>query len=184
MTVRRVPMAELAAVMDAQLSAGGTAILPVTGGSMLPMLRSDRDSVTLSPLAHSLVPGDVILYRRESGQYVLHRVVRILPGGGLLCCGDNQWKTDQVAHTQVLAVVTSFRRKGREHRCNSGGYRFYAGAWTALLPVRRPILLCRRLLGRIIRKGKSWRGMRKDEVEKRAVRHTGGGGPDRPGGGL
>lgn len=184
MTVRRVPMAQLAAAMEVQFAAGGTAVLPVTGGSMLPMLRGGRDSVTLAPPVHSPVRGDVVLYRRGSGQYVLHRVVRLLPDGGLLCCGDNQWKTERVALTQVLAMVTSFHRKGLEHRCDTGGYRLYAGGWTALLPVRCPILFCRRLLGRIVRKARESRGIWKDEVEKSAVRHTGGGGPGRSGGGL
>ena len=55
------------------------------GVSMLPMLRPNRDSVTLSPLPRQLKKYDLPLYRRNNGRYVLHRVVKV--GKTYTCMG-------------------------------------------------------------------------------------------------
>lgn len=147
MEVRRIPMEQLGPLLEEQLR-GGSARLPVTGSSMLPMLRHGRDVVGLVSLEGRPGRGDVMLYRRADGQYVLHRVIRMVDGETCLCCGDNQWQRELVPLSRGIARVDRFCRGGRWYevdRCKS--YQLYTRLWTGLFPVRRPILWVRRGLG-------------------------------------
>ena len=147
MEIRRIPMEQLGPLLEEQL-AHGSAQLPVTGSSMLPMLREGRDLVRLVKADGPLDRGEVLLYRRENGQYVLHRLIRMADDETCLLCGDNQWEREFLPRCRVIARVEAVCRAGtwidlHSHR----GYLCYKFLWTALFPVRRPIILARRLLG-------------------------------------
>ena len=97
------------------------------GASMLPMLREGRDSVVLSR-ARKIRKYDVILYQRENGQYILHRVVGV--GETYTCIGDNQFELERgITAEQIVAVCTSFTRKGKKCSPNSPKWRTYAIFW-------------------------------------------------------
>ena len=145
----RLPIEQIVPVLQLQLEQGGKAPLQVTGSSMHPMLQNHRDAVLLEQVTRPLQKGDIIFYRRESGAYVLHRIVKLLDTEHYICSGDNQWQPEAVSADQVIAVVAAFKRKGKQYSVEHAGYRRYVGLWTALFPVRRPILSARRLLGRI-----------------------------------
>lgn len=51
--------------------------LIISGNSMSPFLIHGRDTVYLSRLERPVRKGDVLLYQRESGAYILHRVYRV-----------------------------------------------------------------------------------------------------------
>lgn len=146
-----IPMEELAALLQTQLAAGGRAILVVTGSSMMPMLHNRRDRVVLEPPV-DLRRTDVILFRRESGAYILHRIVR-MGEEVMLCSGDNQWEPETVLRSQVVAKVTEFTRKGKTFRVGRGFWHLWARFWTGIFPVRRPLIALRRWVGRLGRKG-------------------------------
>lgn len=150
MEVRRIPMEQLGPLLEEQLR-GGFARLPVTGSSMLPMLRHGRDVVGLVPLTGTPERGDVLLYRRKDGQYVLHRMIRMEDGETCLCCGDNQWERELVPLSRVMARVDRFCRAGRWYGVEDAGYQLYSRLWTGLFPVRRPMIWVRRGLGRLRR---------------------------------
>lgn len=134
-------------LMAETLAAGRSVRLSPRGVSMLPMLRQGRDSVVLSPITGRLKRYDLPLYRRDNGQYVLHRVVRA--GESYTCMGDNQFVPEPgLRHEQMLAVVTAFTRGGREYSTANVGYRLYCRVWCAVRPVRR---LFRRAAGVALR---------------------------------
>lgn len=142
-------MQELAQVLLLQLEQAGQTELTVTGSSMLPMLDDRRDKVVLISRAPKV--KDVAFYKRDSGHYVLHRIVRE-KDGMFICSGDNQWELETVRPDQVIAVVDSWYHKGKHKTPNGLGYKIYVGFWVGLLPLRRPILAVRRAVGRLIRK--------------------------------
>ena len=151
MEVLRIPMEQLCPLLEEQLE-HGAARLPVTGSSMLPMLKQGRDVVRLVRLRGIPVSGDVLLYRRENGQYVLHRLIRMEGDENCLFCGDNQWEGEIVPLSGVIARVDGVWRGGRWINLErKGSYLCYQRIWTALFPVRRPILGVRRLLGLLCR---------------------------------
>ncbi len=140
-------MEQLVQLVLLQLEQGGFAYLIITGSSMRPLFREQTDRVRLVPVEH-LAAGDIILYQRANGQYVLHRIMRLVDEKTYICCGDNQWEREVVEAYQLLAVVSHFYRGKKEYSIRHFGYRCYVRVWGALLPVRRPILAVRRRLGK------------------------------------
>lgn len=135
-------MDDLIPLFRERLAAGQTVRFSPMGVSMLPMLREGRDSVVLSPVPERLRKYDLPLYRRDNGAYVLHRVTAV--GETYTCIGDNQFVCEPgIRHDQIIAVVTQFRRKGREHSVMEPGYRLYCILWHHSRPIRH---FCRRLL--------------------------------------
>ena len=63
--------------------------LNISGSSMTPFLVHSRDTVYLSKVTRPLKKGDMILYRRDNGAYILHRIYRVAPDGYWLV-GDAQ----------------------------------------------------------------------------------------------
>ena len=147
----KVPMESLYEVILLQLQNGGKATLVVTGVSMKPMLIEHRDSVLLTPVTEKPKPGDIFLYRRESGTFVLHRLVGIMPEGYLFC-GDNQCVREKVTQDQLLAIVSGFTRKGKQYSLKNPLYRLYVFMCVRLFFLRRTYIRLRRRTGRLCRK--------------------------------
>lgn len=111
--------------------------LVVTGGSMTPFLAPGRDQVFLSKIDRPLKRGDVILYRRNSGQYVLHRICRIR-GESLSLVGDAQTVIEEgIRPEQALALVTAVQRKGKILKPDSFCWLFFEKIWICMIPLRR-----------------------------------------------
>ena len=151
MQTRAIPMEELTELIMLQLENGGKAKLTVTGVSMMPMLRSRKDVVDLIPVNGPQKAGEVILYRRENGQYVLHRIIKVTKDG-YICSGDNQAMQEPVAHSQLLAVMEGFTHNGKTYQRTSWGYRCYTWIWVNLFIFRKPYIAVRRFCSRIRRK--------------------------------
>lgn len=125
---QHVKMAELLPIMLEGLANGKEVKLSPMGISMLPMLRQGIDSVILSPLPQKLKKYDLPLYRRDNGQFVLHRIVKA--GDDYTCMGDNQFAEETgIRHDQMIAVVTSFTRGEKKHSVEEFPYRLYCSLW-------------------------------------------------------
>lgn len=146
-----IPMEELVKIIRLQLETAGRANLTVTGCSMLPMLRQHRDSVILAPISDRLKPGDIALFQREDGRYVLHRVISLLPEGYRFC-GDNQAIPETVTQQQLIARAVGYCKKGKEHTMNGLGYRLYRWSRVRLFFIRKYYIALRRKLGRLRRR--------------------------------
>ncbi len=129
-------MASLSPLMEELLSQGKSVEITVSGISMYPMLCHRVSRVRLAP-AGVLKKGDLPLYRRDNGAFVLHRVIAV-ENESYTCCGDNQWRLERgIRQDQIIAVVTDFARKNRWISCESGIYRLYWKFWVAIRPLRR-----------------------------------------------
>ena len=77
--------------------------LRISGSSMAPFLVHQRDTVHLCQLRRPPKVGDIVLYQRDSGAYVLHRVCKVR---GTLCdlIGDAQQTVETgVRRDQIFA---------------------------------------------------------------------------------
>ena len=123
----------LDAVMDIileKLEAGGTVTFTPHGTSMLPMLRDGEDVVVLKKPQGRLHLFDIPLYRRDNGQYVLHRVIDFCRDGTYILCGDNQFAKEKgITDSQIIAVISGFVRKGKAYSVKSFRYRVYVNFW-------------------------------------------------------
>lgn len=131
-------MTSLSPLMREVLQSGGTVELTVSGNSMWPMLRHRVSRVRLTG-ADALRKGDLPLYQRTNGKFILHRIVAA-EAGTYTCCGDNQWSVEPgLTGEQMIAVVTHFARKNKWVSVDSGAYRLYWRFWLAVRPLRRLI---------------------------------------------
>lgn len=122
--------------------------LVITGNSMYPFLSHGRDTVYLRNVREPLKKGDMVLYRRRNGQYILHRI--LAAGDRLTLLGDNQVNPEPgIMPEQVLAVVSAVRRRGKLLQPGDPVWNFYENAWLRMIPLR-PYLMAihRRLTGR------------------------------------
>lgn len=85
--------------------------LVISGNSMTPFLVHQRDTVYLSKVDSQLKCGDMVLYQRDNGRYILHRILRV-NGDFYTMIGDAQIHPEpEIRKDQVRAVVTAVRRK-------------------------------------------------------------------------
>ena len=130
-------MRELSPLLEEILASGGAAELTVTGRSMEPLLHDRKSRVRLQSAPETLPRGAIALYKRTSGQYVLHRVA-VCRGETYDFCGDAQWNLEPgLRRAQILAVVTEFCRENRWVPVTNAGYGLYWRALLAIRPVRR-----------------------------------------------
>lgn len=135
--------------MERCLQELGYVLVPTKGTSMWPLLQEGKSVVQLTARdGRPLKTGDVVLYRREDNQLVLHRIVRVLQADTYLLCGDHQWKPcELVRDEQILAVSQGFIRNGRPFDEHIWWYRLYQMLWNRNLTVRRFCLALLRLSG-------------------------------------
>lgn len=106
------------------------------GVSMLPLLRQGKDLFTV----HRKGPerckvGDVVLYR-HGNDYVLHRVIEARLQDYVIL-GDNcLTKEYGVTDTDIIGIMTSYVRGGKEYSVNSSGYRCYSFLMLHSIPLR------------------------------------------------
>ena len=96
--------------LEKALNEVGFVCMPFKGTSMLPLFVEGRDKVCIYKYEPNkpLKKGDIILYKRESGLYVLHRIMAF-KGEEMVLCGDNHTTLEYgVKYSQVLGVCTGY----------------------------------------------------------------------------
>ena len=89
--------------------------IPITGTSMNPLLYQNRDFVRIVKPQLPLKLGDIPLYRRNDGAFVLHRVVAIKDNGEYVMCGDNQFILEYgITDKNIIGVAKTLIIDGKE----------------------------------------------------------------------
>ena len=125
------------------LAEGQEVIILTKGNSMLPYLRSEKDSVALEKKAVVEV-GDIVLAHLGEGRYVLHRIFAI-DGDAVTLMGDGNVRgQEHCTKSDISGTVVRFiKASGREKVPGKGRI------WRFFLPVRRYILAFHRRILRI-----------------------------------
>ncbi len=109
-------MASLEPLIREAIRDGGQFILTPKGVSMLPTIKPICDKIVLVE-AHNIEKNDIVLYKRKSGMYVAHRIMKI-KNGQYTMCGDNQFAfEDGIDKDQIIALVSQVRKA--DGRCLS-----------------------------------------------------------------
>ncbi len=144
---------EISASLEEIISAGGHFTLCVSGSSMNPFLVHGRDFVRLIKCTpQDLKKGRILLFRRDNGELVLHRVMCVLPDGCLVMNGDAQIWCETISPLQVIAAVSEIECKGKIISCKSFKYRTKIFLWQLLFPLRSLIFRVRNKLKRMRKK--------------------------------
>ena len=144
----KVSLSELYPAMCAMLDSGGQFLFYPDGVSMLPTIRAGRDGVLLSRL-DAIRRGDILLFRRRDGSFVLHRLVKLDKNGTLVMRGDNQYIDEGgILPDAVIGKVSAIIKGERKVLTSSLPFRFRSGLRLFFYPVRR---FFHRALGKIKR---------------------------------
>ena len=119
-----------------QLAKKGKLIYTNRGDSMMPLIKQDRDLLIIEKPHGRLKKYDVPLYKRDSGQYVLHRILKVRKNDYVIC-GDNRWvKEYGIRDRHIIGVMTAVVRNGKEISVNDWKYKLYVHLWCDFFPVR------------------------------------------------
>lgn len=145
-------MNDIIPLIKEQLKCNGEVSFTPKGRSMMPLLRDNQDTVTIGKTGKQLKKYQMVLYVRKTGQYVLHRVVKV-ERDGYVMRGDNQLIDESgVQAEQIIGVVNSFKRNGKLYKTTNKIYRLYCVIWINTVKIRSVMKRCRKIAGKVKRK--------------------------------
>lgn len=111
----KVNMESLLPFIEEAFNRGLDFQIPITGTSMNPLLYQNRDFVKIVKPSLPLKLGDIPLYRRADGVFVLHRVVGFRDNGEYIMCGDNQFILEYgITDKNIIGIAKALIIDGRE----------------------------------------------------------------------
>lgn len=151
--MRQVNTIEYISMLRELVREGKAVNLLISGGSMTPFLIHHRDTISFKAPDRPLKSGDIVFFQRDSGQFVLHRIVRVHEGAdgerSFDIVGDNQTEIERgVREDQIFGLVFAVERKGKKIRPGDFWWEFFARVWPRVIPFRR---LIRRMYSLYIR---------------------------------
>lgn len=139
---------------EEELNRKGSFTYTCSGISMLPLLRQRKDLFTIEKKQGRCEKYDVVLYKRYPESYVLHRVVEVREKDYVIL-GDNCLNKEYgIRDEDIIGVMTSFVRNGKDYSVSHRGYRVYAVVWFKLYPLRRLWMKCKIKCRGILKKEK------------------------------
>lgn len=128
---------EISETIEEVLNNDGVIALGVTGGSMTPYLKHNRDIVFIRrPDMNKLKKGQILLFKRSDGRLILHRVRKILSDNRLLMNGDSQDWCEEIKHDQIIGEAFKIQRKSKELSADSFEFRLWNVLWCPTRAVR------------------------------------------------
>ncbi len=120
------------------LTEGYTVTILCQGNSMLPFIRSGKDSVVLQkhPSYHV---GDIVL-ARIGETFLLHRIYKMTPTSVHLMGDGNVHAKEVCTIQEIYGAATHIIRNGQKYSCTTPCARTKAKLWRFLLPIRRILL--------------------------------------------
>ena len=141
-----VRLEELLPVLETVLQEGGEITFTPRGNSMRPMLKGGVDVITLKRFNRPLKKYALPLYRRENGQFVLHRVIGKNKDGYVMR-GDNQLDKEYgITDENILGEVVAFTHNGKQCKTTDFSYKLYC-----ILRCNFFTIFLRKVKGKIIR---------------------------------
>ncbi len=127
------------------LAEKGTLIYTNVGDSMYPLIKP-RDLLVIKRPELPLKRLDIPLYKRDSGQYVLHRILKVRKDDYLIC-GDNRVGTESgITDRHIIGVLTDIIRNGETISVYSTKNRIYAHLYCGFIPLKRVIFRIKQVL--------------------------------------
>ena len=127
--VRLVDTQEYMEMIRALLEDGQEVSMIVTGNSMRPFLKHGRDKICMKKTDRKLRKGDIVFYRRENGQYVMHRILKCGDQSYTLL-GDGQIVPESgIRQEQIFARITKVQVRGKWIGPENFRWRFFEHIW-------------------------------------------------------
>lgn len=131
---------------EEELDKKGILVYTNKGNSMYPLIRQGKDVLIIKKVNTRLKKMDVPLYKRESGQYVLHRIIKVNENDYVIR-GDNTYYNETgIRDDQILGVLSGVIREGKEISVNSLSYKIYSYFWYYTYYLRKLIIKTKRCI--------------------------------------
>ena len=150
--LREIDTAEYMNALCSIISKGKGVSSVVTGSSMAPFLISNKSWVYLEKPENKLSKGDIALYVRSNGDFILHRVYKV-DGEDLYFVGDAQSVVEgPVPYSCVKGVVTKYKRRRKWKDTSTFIWKFYSKIWIRNIKFRYFAMKTYFALSRFLRK--------------------------------
>ncbi len=127
----------------------GRLIYTCIGDSMRPLIRQDKDLLIIEKTYGRLKKYAVPLYKRDNGQYVLHRILKVR-NDDYVICGDNRYRKEYgITDQHIIGVLAAVVRDGEEISITDWRYLLYVHLWCDFFPIRAFILKVKSISQRI-----------------------------------
>lgn len=137
---------------EEEINRTGRLVYTNLGHSMMPLLRQHKDLMIIEKPVGRLKKYDAPLYKRENGQYVLHRILKVREHDYVIC-GDHCWvKEYGITDRQIIGVLTAVVRDGKTIPVTDRRYLAYVHLWCDFFYVRAFLLRAKSRLLRLKRK--------------------------------
>ena len=131
---------------EEELDKKGILVYTNKGNSMYPLIRQGKDVLIIKKVNTRLKKMDVPLYKRKSGQYVLHRIIKVNENDYVIR-GDNTYYNETgIRDDQILGVLSGVIREGKEISVNSLNYKIYSYFWYYTYYLRKLIIKIKRCI--------------------------------------
>ena len=122
------------------LRTDGILIYTNKGDSMMPLICEGKDIVIIKKTTGKLKKYDVPLYKRDNGQYVLHRILKVRSDDYVICGDNRYYKETGITDKHIIGVLTAVVKNGKEISVNDFSYKLYVHLWCDFFIVRKIIL--------------------------------------------
>ena len=96
------------------------------GISMMPLIRQNRDTIIVKKIENAPKENDVLLYKKNSGKYVLHRVIKGLENGYVIRGDNNFFNEYDIKDEDIIGILEGFYRDDKYIDCNKNKlYKLY-----------------------------------------------------------
>ncbi|MBO2516635.1 MAG: hypothetical protein CW338_05050 [Clostridiales bacterium] len=118
------------------------------GNSMRPLLHQGVDIMVIEKADPPFQKNEAVLFRRDNGRYVLHRITKILPDHRYYIIGDNTPRGEVVREDQIMGILTEVR-KGKSGKTLRRG-EFLWNLYVFFTPLLRFLKRIRHFIGNLL----------------------------------
>lgn len=134
---------EKVSTFEEEINRTGHLVYTNCGDSIMPLLRENRDLLHIRKQEGRCRKYDVPLYKRDSGQYVLHRILKVTEHGYVIC-GDNRYRREyDITDRHIIGVLEGVTRDGKYIPVTDKGYLLYVHLWCDLFYIRAAVIWAR-----------------------------------------
>ncbi|MDD4211935.1 MAG: S24/S26 family peptidase [Bacilli bacterium] len=136
---KKISIEVMGPIIEETIKQDGTVKLQISGNSMRPFYIHQETIVCLEKVHSPLKQFDVVFYRNENEQYLLHRIINI-KGSTLVICGDALSQKEYIDESLIIARVQYHERNGKVTPSSSKRYQMKVKWWNKLSPLRKYLI--------------------------------------------
>ncbi len=130
----------------------GKLVYKNVGTSMMPLLRQNRDLMIIEKRPQGrLKKYDAVLYKSNSGKYILHRILKVRKDDYVICGDHCIYREFGIKDKQIIGVLAGIVRDDRTIQVTNKKYLFYVHLWCDFFYIRVIILASKQFAHKVKR---------------------------------